>query len=76
MITLLAIKTKAGYYKKGNPYLMVDLHQASVYPPERAESVQRIMDSLKLEGLDSCLVELQINIREWEDISAWKKEQP
>lgn len=76
MIKLLAIKTRAGYYKEGNPYLMVDLPRASVYPPEKADYVQNIIISLRLEGLESCLVEMQIYIREWEDVSAWERSQP
>jgi hypothetical protein len=75
VIKMLAIKTEAGYYKEGDPYMMVDLPRASVYPPEKAEYVQGIMTGLKQQGVASRLVEMHISLTEWEDISAWRSSQ-
>lgn len=76
MIQLLAVKTRDGYYKEGDPFLMVDLPRASVYPSEKADYVHTIITGLKQQGLDCFLVEMHINIKEWEDVPAWKSGQP
>ena len=72
MIKMLAVKTDLGYYKNGNPFLMVDLHRASVFPLEQADAVQNIMTTLTGMGIENRLVEITNTLTEWHDMASWE----
>lgn len=72
MIKMLAVKTDLGYYKNGDPFLMVDFHRASVFPLEQADVVHNIMKTLTVMGLENHLVEMTIALTEWQDVASWQ----
>lgn len=72
MIKMLAVRTNQGYYKNGDPFLMVDLDRASVFPLEQADAVQNIMTTLTGMGVENRLVEMTIALTEWQDVGTWQ----